>query len=112
MKLDEHMKLLTSQKNVLAEKITDFGMTIVDFIFEESPEYVIICAKKDEELYFQFRPTIQGADFCDIYYRPTNKSSRKSLYMSINTFEEGIHYFQEWLECLKEEIYVENKWKQ
>lgn len=105
------MKLLTSQKNVLAEKITDFGMNIDGFVINESPEAVIICAKKDEDLYFQYRPTIQGADFCDIYYRPTTRSPRKSLYTSINTFEEGLLHFQEWLECLKEEIYLENKWE-
>lgn len=105
------MKLLTSQKNMLADLIEAAGADINCFDIKESELYgCTIYIKNSNELLFNLRDTIQDAEFCDIYYRPTNKQSCKHIYLSVDTFEEVILYFQEWLDCLSLEVGVEDKW--
>lgn len=105
------MKLLTSQKNMLADLIEAAGADINCFDIKESELYgCTIYVKNSNELLFNLRDTIQDAEFCDIYYKPTNKQPRKHIYLSINNFEEVIPYFQEWLDCLSLEVGVEDKW--
>ncbi|MBQ3605375.1 MAG: hypothetical protein II990_03890 [Muribaculaceae bacterium] len=107
------MKLLISQKNMLADFIEAAGADINCFDIKESELYgSIVCVRNDVELLFNFRTTIQDAEFCDIYYRPTNKQPCKHIYLSIDTFEEALPYFQEWLDCLSLEVGVEDKWEQ
>lgn len=106
------MKLLVSQKNILANLIESAGADIKCFDFKESELYgSSIYIIDNHDLLFNFRDTIQDADYCDIYYKPTNKQSCKHIYLSVNTFEEAIPYFQEWLDCLSLEVGVEDKWK-
>ena len=105
------MKLLVSQKNMLADLIESTGADIRYFDFNESELYgCTIHVKNSNELLFNLSDTIQDAEFCDIYYRPTNKQSCKHIYLSVDTFEEVILYFQEWLDCLSLEVGVEDKW--
>lgn len=105
------MKLLTSKKNILADLIESIGADIRYFDYKESELYgCTIHVKNSNELLFNLRDTIQDAEFCDIYYRPTNKQSCKHIYISINTFEEVIPYFQEWLDCISLKVGVEDKW--
>lgn len=105
------MKLLVSQKNILADIVEHLGYKLCDFEFlESSNNGCVIVVKSDKELLFNFRDSIQGAGYCDIYYKPTNKQSCKHIYLSIDTFEEVIPYFQEWLDCLSIEVGVEDKW--
>lgn len=105
------MKLLVSQKNMLADLIESTGADIRYFDFKESELYgCTIHVKNSNELLFNLRDSIQDAEFCDIYYKPTNKQPSKHIYLSINTFEEVIPYFQEWLDCLSLEVGVEDKW--
>lgn len=105
------MKLLVSQKNMLADLIESTGADIRYFDFNESELYgCTIHVKNSNELLFNLRDTIQDAEFCDIYYRPTNKQSCKHIYLSVGTFEEVIPYFQEWLDCLSLEVGVDDKW--
>lgn len=105
------MKLLTSQKNMLADLIEAAGADINCFDIKESELYgCTIYVKNSNELLFNLRDTIQDAEFCDIYYKPTNKQSCKHIYLSVDTFEEVIPYFQEWLDCLSLEVGVEDKW--
>lgn len=105
------MKLLTSQKNMFADLIEAAGADINCFDIKESELYgCTIHVKNSNELLFNLRDTIQDAEFCDIYYRPTNKQPCKHIYTSIDTFEEVIPYFQEWLDCLSLEVGVEDKW--
>lgn len=105
------MKLLTSQKNILADLIESVGANIKRFDFRESELYgSTIYLIDNHELLFNFRDTIQDADYCDIYYKPTNKQPCKHIYLSIDTFEELIPYFQEWLDCLSSEVGIEDKW--
>ena len=106
------MKLLISQKNMLADLIEAAGADVKYFDFNESELYGSTISIKDSgELLFNFRDTIQGAKYCDIYYRPTNKQPRKHIYLSIGTFEEAIPYFQEWLDCLSIEVGIVDKWQ-
>lgn len=104
------MKLLLSQKNKLAELIANSGKSINDFEKLESLAEFIISARQNADLYFQFRLSIQGAEFCDIYYVPTKLNASNHIYKSINSFEEALPYFQEWLDCLSEELGVIDKW--
>lgn len=105
------MKLLVSQKNILADLIEFTGADIKCFDFKESDLYgCTVYVKNSNELLFNLRDTIQDAGFCDIYYRPTNKQSCKHIYITIDYFEEVIPYFQEWLDCLSLEVGVEDKW--
>ena len=105
------MKLLTSQKNMLADLIEAAGADIYCFDIKESELYgCTIYVKNSNELLFNLRDTIQDAEFCDIYYKPTNKQPSKHIYLSINTLEEVIPSFQEWLDCLSLEVGVDDKW--
>lgn len=107
------MKLLVSQKNVLADLIECSAISIEYFDLAESEQYgTTIYIKENDELRFNFRGSIQDAEYCDIYYRPTNKQPCKHIYLPMNSFEEAIPYFQEWLDCLSLEVGVEDNWKQ
>lgn len=106
------MKLLVSQKNLLADLIENVGLSLTDFKFmKDEVAGVIILLEKDNELLFNFRDTIQDAEYCDVYYKPTNKLPSKHIYMSINSFEEAIPYFIDWLDCLSLEANIEDKWR-
>jgi hypothetical protein len=104
------MKLLVSQKNVLAEILEKMRYNISDFNFIENELETAIVLKENSEFMFLFRESIQGAKFCDIYYIPTNKQVCKHIYLSIDSFEEIISCFKEWLDCLSLEIGIEDKW--
>ena len=105
------MKLLVSQKNVLAEILENAKYNISDFDFIEKDLYEsAIIVKENPKFMFLFRDSIQGAEFCDIYYSPTNKQACKHIYLSIDSFEEIIPYFQEWLDCFSLEFGIEDKW--
>lgn len=104
------MRLLISQKNELADIIESFGADFEVFSLVESDiDGTCIHVKNNSELLFNFRETIQGAEFCDIYYRPTNKQPYNHLYVSVNSFEEAIPYFLEWLDCLSLELNIVDK---
>ena len=65
-------------ENMLADLIESTGADIRYFDFNESELYgCTIHVKNSNELLFNLRDTIQDAEFCDIYYRPTNKQSCK-----------------------------------
>ncbi len=105
------MKLLVSQKNKLFDLIQASGADIGRFEFIGNSKFeCAIIVKEKKDLLFNFRDSIQGAEFCDIFYRPTKKQASKHIYLSVNTFEEIIPYFQEWLDCLSLEVGVEDKW--
>lgn len=106
------MKLLASQKNLLADLIENVGLSLTDFKFiKDEVAGVIILLEKDNELLFNFRDTIQDAEYCDVYYKPTNKLPCKHIYTSINSFEEAIPYFIDWLDCLSLEVNIVDKWR-
>jgi hypothetical protein len=106
------MKLLVSQKNLLADLIENVGLSLTDFKFmKDKVAGVIILLEKDNELLFNFRDTIQDAEYCDVYYKPTNKLPSKHIHMSINSFEEAIPYFIDWLDCLSLEANIVDKWR-
>ena len=68
------MKLLVSQKNMLADLIESTGADIRYFDFKESELYgCTIHVKNSNELLFNLRDSIKDVEFCDIYYKPTNK---------------------------------------
>lgn len=57
------MKLLASQKNLLADLIENVGLSLTDFKFmKDEGAGVIILLEKDNELLFNFRDTIQDAE--------------------------------------------------
>lgn len=104
------MKLLQSQKNMLADLIERAGYNQKEFEIKEKEHASTIFVKKDKTLCFRFSNSIQGAEYCDIYYLPTNIQACKHIFLSINEFSEAIPYFEEWLENLSFEINVEDKW--
>ena len=105
------MKLLVSQKNILADVLENAGLNLGDFDFIESTRSgSLIVVKNKRELLFNFRDSIQGAGYCDIFYRPTNKQGSNTIYLAIDKFEDVVPYFQEWLDCLLLEVGVEDKW--
>ena len=104
------MELLISQKNILADLVECTGLRLDDFKFVRNETCTAFLLKKDEKLQFSFRDTIQGAKYCDVYYKPTNKTPCKHIYLSINTFDEVIPYFKDWLNCLSLEVNIVDKW--
>lgn len=105
------MKLLISQKNKLADLVLASNYSLDSFKFlEDEIDGTAIVLQSDENLIFNIRNSIQGAEFGDIFYRPTTKQACGHIYLPINCFEDLLTYFQEWLNCISLEISIEDKW--